>query len=115
MTELSTGVGGDDVSKDSNAPPPRNDGDGDEEAHSQDDGLIPFDRFEKAKPTGRYTQHRDKTRAQRRRLLPGFLSRSYLRNTPGWPVLIALAIFLFLALVVFLLRRLAYLYLNIFS
>ncbi|GAA4611109.1 hypothetical protein GCM10023108_54290 [Saccharopolyspora hordei] len=103
------------MSRDTDAPPPRDDNDGVSEEPGSDDELIPFDQPENAKPTGRYTQHRDKTAAQRRRLLPGFLGRRYLRNTPGWPVLIALAVFLFLALVVFLLRQLADLYMNIFS
>lgn len=105
----------DDMSKDSNAPPPRN-GNGEEpEVPSSDEQLIPFDRFEEIKPGGHPTRHRDKTPAQRRQLLPGFLSRRYIRNTPGWPVLITLAVFLFLALVVFLLRHLAHLYMSIFS
>ncbi|MER7015188.1 hypothetical protein ABT324_27470 [Saccharopolyspora sp. NPDC000359] len=114
MAEPSTGLG-DDMSRDGNVPPPRDDNRGVPEDPGSDDELIPFDQPEKANPTGRYTQHRDKTSAQRRRLLPGFLGRRYLRNTPGWPVLIALAAFLFLVLVVFLLRQLADLYMSIFS
>ncbi|WP_344677313.1 hypothetical protein [Saccharopolyspora taberi] len=100
---------------DHSTPPRRGNGGGDsEEDPHDDDQLIPFDRSG-PEPGGKKPRHRDMTPAQRRRLLPGLLGWRYFRDTPGWPVLIALAVFLFLALVIFLLRQLAELYMGIFS
>lgn len=83
------------------------------EEPGRDDELVPFSQSEKHGSADQHCRYRNKTPARRRRRTPGFLS--YLRSTPGWPVLITLLIFLFLALAFFLLNQLAGLYVSIFS